>query len=802
MKKGYFLFALSAMISVFLMLAFISALTLSAPSITVLSPNGGQTYQSGNTMYTSWNGGYGTDNIVIDLLQVSGNSYLPVQGSSRVTIKNSGSYSLTIPSVPTASNYIIGVGILNTSSGVMSAYGYSGMFTITALPIVNSTACESPTCVGAYDTGKINERGCPIYACPTNQTLSCTDSDGGINYYVKGKVSASKGIGFDGVIYDHNPPAIFLDSCFKTINAPVEESDKVLENYCEENIRKFDIYTCTNGCREGACIQTSNATGCSMPICGGKYDTGKKDINGCIIYACPSKCEDYSYNQCPSWCEKKTSCLASTCKEGDVCPAAPCQIICATPGQKEIYLNQKFELKPQETAKVIDYKNMEIKYVAMLCTSSSCRENEPCPPTPNPCQLTLQVSISYSEGTGTTIGIGSTTDAAPPSLATTSTTSTGSSSSGSGGGSGTSTVGVGSGGVGTVFDLAPGDKKEVFGASISLLRLERDIAVLVVEEQIIIKPVCGNGICEAGEGEICVATTPAKSVFCGNEEKCNIPAPICKFSCPQDCSKYEAIPINLGEKFKLHISQTGDFKEENLKVTFKNMFASKCKEEVISSQASAVGIKEKVAEAERTLTGSVVSDLSTDKPVSVLRCVGSGPRALLSFEIARESNPTKKGVLELDLKEKKQIGDFTVAFLDYDYASRTGVFLIDKEKFICPEKCKCDTEGNTISCPDKKICEENEILCPDGECRDKCEIKTTEDCKYGCNYEGSCFPMGVRSKGLYCGNDLVMSSQKNSDQICENDFECSTNVCVSGKCVSNSLINKILDFFKRLFGAG
>ena len=699
----------------------------------------------------------------------------------------------------------------------------------------NSTTCESPACVGAYDSGRINERGCPIYVCPTNQTLSCTDSDGGKNYYVIGKVTANNGVGFDGKIYDHNPPALFLDSCFRTVNAPVDESDRVLENYCGEGIRKYNIYTCPNGCKDGACVQLTNETSCTSPGCEGRIDTGKVDANGCKIYSCPkipTKCEDYSYNQCPSWCEQKTICLAPPCKEGDVCPAAPCQIICATPGQKKVYLNQKFELKNQETAKVVDYKNMEIKSLGLIefkrpiCQGENCPQYDPqyIPPFYNS-KLRLQISMSSGiitcpeiaaplceAGTKIYTYIGDdgckkvkcvsveTTTTTTSSTSSTSTTSEGG-SGGGGGGSGTSSVGVGGVGTGTVFDLAPGDKKEVFGASISLLKLEKDIAVLVVEEQIIIKPVCGNNICEAGEGERCEETL----VTCEAGKECKTPPARCKVACPQDCGKVrEPIYIELNDKFKLQISQAAILKSENIKVTFKNMIASQCKEEIISSQASSIAIKEKVEEAERTLTGSVVTDINTEKPsIPVLRCIGSGPKALLSFEIEREKgNPIKKGVLELDLREKKQIGDFTVAFLDYDYASRTGVFLIDKEKFKCPEKCKCDTEGNTISCPDKKICEENKILCPDGECRDKCEIKTTEDCKYGCNYEGSCFPMGVRSKGLYCGNDLVMNSQKNSEQICENNFECSSNVCVSGKCVSKGLMDKILDFFRRLFGAG
>ncbi len=533
------------------------------------------------------------------------------------------------------------------------------------------------------------------------------------------------------------------------------------------------------------------------------------------------KCEDYSYNECPSGCSKiNPPCLPCPVSSNNgtepspVCPSCRAPY-CATPGQKEVYLNQKFELKPQESVKVIDYKNMEIKSLGILC--ASCPENGPCPP--NPCKLHLQVSMSSigiicPEIAGPVCDSGSKIETyigtdgckkakcVPIQSTTTSTSSAGSTSTtntgvGGSGGGGT--------GIGTVFDIGLGEKKEVFGASISLLRLEKDVAVLVVEEQIIIKPVCGNGICEAGEGEICVAPALASPISCEEGKECKTPQSACYITCPQDCGKVkEPIYIELNDKFKLQISQAAILKSENIKVTFKNMIASKCKEEIVSSKASSIAIKEKIEEAERTLTGSVVTDIDTEKPsIPVLKCIGSGPKALLSYEIEREKgNPIKKGVLELDLKEKKQIGDFTVAFLDYDYASRTGVFLIDKEKFECPEKCKCDSDGNTIECPVKRTCEEGKILCPDGECRDKCEIKPIEDCKYGCNYEGSCFPMGVRSKGLYCGNDLVMSSQKNSDQICENDFECSTNVCVSGKCVSKSLINKILDFFKRLFGAG
>ncbi len=154
-------------------------------------------------------------------------------------------------------------------------------------------------------------------------------------------------------------------------------------------------------------------------------------------------------------------------------------------------------------------------------------------------------------------------------------------------------------------------------------------------------------------------------------------------------------------------------------------------------------------------------------------------------------------MLNLNLGEKKQVGEFAILFASYDYASRTGTFLVVRETFTCPERCKCDENGKTIICPVE--CEKGKTLCPDGVCREKCNI-IYEDCKYGCMNDGKCFPIGVRSSGMYCGTELFMSSQKASDEKCDNNFECSSNVCVSGQCVSEGLIRKIIEFFKRIFG--
>jgi hypothetical protein len=88
----------------------------------------------------------------------------------------------------------------------------------------------------------------------TNLTSpTCTDSDGGLNYYIKGNVNYSKGVVSDGCIVggDHE--------------------GWLREITCNGDNMQMNDYNCPNGCRDGACIpvnaidnQTNtNETSCS-----------------------------------------------------------------------------------------------------------------------------------------------------------------------------------------------------------------------------------------------------------------------------------------------------------------------------------------------------------------------------------------------------------------------------------------------------------------------------------------------------------------------------------------------------------
>lgn len=72
-------------------------------------------------------------------------------------------------------------------------------------------------------------------------------------------------------------------------------------------------------------------------------------------------------------------------------------------------------------------------------------------------------------------------------------------------------------------------------------------------------------------------------------------------------------------------------------------------------------------------------------------------------------------------------------------------------------------------------------------------------CKDSCPLDEKCYPFGYRSKGTYCSDKGSFVEQLKEDSVCENNFECSSNVCVNNQCLSSGLIEKILSWFKKVF---
>lgn len=304
--------------------------------------------------------------------------------------------------------------------------------------------------------------------------------------------------------------------------------------------------------------------------------------------------------------------------------------------------------------------------------------------------------------------------------------------------------------------------------------------------EIIIKPVCGNKVCEAGEGTFCII----EASTCEAEKECKAKTE-CKIICPEDCKEMElsGIYAKLNEKFKLQISQPVKITDyKNIKIIFRDLLTPKCEEATTSAE-----------EVKAKLTGYAIANSS--ESVEIIKCPNVGPMAQLEV-INPEIMPEEgKKILTLKLNEAKNIYDVSISFLEYDWASKTGLFIVNSKIINCPENCKCDNQGYTLECKSEEKCEEGKMLCQDGKCREKCTaVNLTEDCSYGCFYGDKCLPVGIRVSGLYCSIKGDLLSQLEADSECENNFECKSNVCVGGKCISSGLIKRILDFFRRLFG--
>ena len=81
-----------------------------------------------------------------------------------------------------------------------------------------------------------------------------------------------------------------------------------------------------------------------------------------------------------------------------------------------------------------------------------------------------------------------------------------------------------------------------------------------------------------------------------------------------------------------------------------------------------------------------------------------------------------------------------------------------------------------------------------------CKVAGAESvrCESGCSYNGECLPVGTRAAGRYCDFSQALRVQKENE--CDNNYECKSNLCISGSCLSEEGgINFLKDVEKTYF---
>jgi hypothetical protein len=83
----------------------------------------------------------------------------------------------------------------------------------------------------------------------------------------------------------------------------------------------------------------------------------------------------------------------------------------------------------------------------------------------------------------------------------------------------------------------------------------------------------------------------------------------------------------------------------------------------------------------------------------------------------------------------------------------------------------------------------------DGENADYCPQDcgaTKPTCADGCYENNQCLRIGTRISGTYCSLNMNMQQQKPEGETCDENYECTTNECTEGKCVSSyNLIKQV-----------
>lgn len=69
----------------------------------------------------------------------------------------------------------------------------------------------------------------------------------------------------------------------------------------------------------------------------------------------------------------------------------------------------------------------------------------------------------------------------------------------------------------------------------------------------------------------------------------------------------------------------------------------------------------------------------------------------------------------------------------------------------------------------------------------------------GCSYNGKCYDVGIRKDARYCATDGYMYNYKDAKDVCENNFECASNVCINGDCMKPSMFKKFQNWLDWLF---
>ncbi len=114
-----------------------------------------------------------------------------------------------------------------------------------------------------------------------------------------------------------------------------------------------------------------------------------------------------------------------------------------------------------------------------------------------------------------------------------------------------------------------------------------------------------------------------------------------------------------------------------------------------------------------------------------------------------------------------------------------------KEGTFCTDKLHFESQkDDNNNCSNAFECKSN--ICEKNQCGRYCD---------GCKDSNkNCHPFGIRVDNKFCNLNKEFAAQKSNEGSCSNNYECISNLCINSKCIEPSFLQKILDWFKNIFG--
>jgi len=246
----------------------VTVLSATQPSITVISPNGGEQWAQGSTYNITWTASnFGKLGVQLSLVN-SGGSVVKTFNLDPVAYNASWPWTIDASVVPgnykvLASSFDKGPSaqdysdnyftIVAPTASVNGTCGSANGVTVASAPTANLCSIGNASSVsdnngfGAWTWGCNGSNGGTNVSCSAPKVVistSCTDTDvnatypDGLNYYQKGTTT--------------DVTQSLTDSCSTT------SSNLLFEYNCQYNHVYLNDFTCPNGCSNGVCINSSS----------------------------------------------------------------------------------------------------------------------------------------------------------------------------------------------------------------------------------------------------------------------------------------------------------------------------------------------------------------------------------------------------------------------------------------------------------------------------------------------------------------------------------------------------------------